>query len=179
MEENFFFAGTIKDNINWRLPDFNYQEAQKYAYRLKIYKDYPMLRHDILSAKLKPEQSAASSLIRKVAILRILLRKPPVVIIKDCDEFVDSIYITELLREEIPFVTIIKLSRQIEHSFDADRIIAMDNLKIIEEGVPDDLKEDPESKIGKEIMNINLKSYTFMKKVSKKSKIHTPELMIL
>lgn len=76
-------------------------------------------------------------------------------------------------------MTIIKLSRQIEHSFDADRIIAMEDLKIIEEGVPDDLKEDPDSKVGKEILNINLKSYTFMKRVSKKSKIHTPELMIL
>ena len=44
-----------------------------------------MFRSDILDAKLKASQRSTSSLVKKLAVLRILLRKPPVVIIKDTD----------------------------------------------------------------------------------------------
>lgn len=50
----------------------------------------------------------------------------------------------------------------------------MEDLDIKEDGSPDQLKEDSFSKIGKEIQDINLRNYTFMKKVSKKSKIKSP-----
>lgn len=94
MEENFFFVGTLKENIAWRLPTFDEIEAKRYAHWLKLYKDFPMLGHEVLGAKIKAEQRASSSLIKKIALLRILLRKPKVVILKDTDEFVDSVYIT-------------------------------------------------------------------------------------
>jgi ABC-type uncharacterized transport system fused permease/ATPase subunit len=57
--------------------------------------------------------------------LRILLRKPKVVIIKDTDEWIEKIYIIDVLQEEIPGVTIIKISGLIEQCFDVNRIIAM------------------------------------------------------
>ena len=53
LEENFFFAGTVKENICWRLPDFHYEEAQRYAYLLKLYKEFPLSKNDVLNAKLK------------------------------------------------------------------------------------------------------------------------------
>ena len=37
-------------------------------------------------------------LIKKVAVLRILLRKPKIIIIKDTDEHIDSINIIHLLK---------------------------------------------------------------------------------
>ena len=127
-----------------------------------------------MKAKLKANTRSTSSLVKKIAILRILLRKPRIVIIKDADEFIDSLYITALLKEEIPDVTIIKISQAIEQSIDVDRLIAMENLTIMEQGAPDDLKENPMSKVGREIEDINMKSYTFTKKVSKKSQMQTP-----
>ena len=54
-----------------------------------------------------------------------MLRKPKIVILKDTDEYIESIYITKVLKEQIPKVTIIKISNLIEHCFDATRIIAM------------------------------------------------------
>ena len=41
MEENFFFTGTIKENIGWRLPEYKQEEAQRYAYKLKLHKEVP------------------------------------------------------------------------------------------------------------------------------------------
>jgi|JI9StandDraft_2_1071091.scaffolds.fasta_scaffold2002123_1 ABC-type uncharacterized transport system fused permease/ATPase subunit len=52
-------------------------------------------------------------LIKKVAVLRILLRKPKVIIIKDTDEHIDNINIIQLLKEEIPNVTVIKISNHL------------------------------------------------------------------
>jgi ABC-type bacteriocin/lantibiotic exporter with double-glycine peptidase domain len=28
MEENFFFIGTIKENISWKLPNYNHEQAR-------------------------------------------------------------------------------------------------------------------------------------------------------
>ena len=47
----------------------------------------------------------------------------------------------------------------------------------MEQGPPDDLKSDPMSKVGREIEDINMKSYTFTKKVSKKSQMQSPTLI--
>jgi hypothetical protein len=44
-----------------------------------------MLSTSILDAKLKAEHRSTSSLIKKIALLRILLRKPDVVIMKDME----------------------------------------------------------------------------------------------
>lgn len=52
-------------------------------------------------------------LIKKVAVLRILLRKPKIVIIKDTDEYIETINIIQLLKEEIPNVTVIKISNHL------------------------------------------------------------------
>lgn len=58
------------------------------------------------------------------------------VILKDLDEYLDFFSIADVLRKEIANVTIVKINNLIESSLDATRIIAMENLKIIEEGHP-------------------------------------------
>jgi len=58
-----------------------------------------MLSTSILDAKLKPEHRSTSSLIKKIALLRIFLRKPDVVIMKDMEEFIDGVYVTEMLKQ--------------------------------------------------------------------------------
>jgi ABC-type uncharacterized transport system fused permease/ATPase subunit len=52
-------------------------------------------------------------LIKKIAVLRILLRKPKIIIIKDTDEYIETINIIRLLKEEIPNVTVIKISNHL------------------------------------------------------------------
>ena len=38
IEENFFFDGTIKENISWRLQNYDHELASRYAKELKLYK---------------------------------------------------------------------------------------------------------------------------------------------
>ncbi len=50
----------------------------------------------------------------------------------------------------------------------------MENLSIVEEGTPEQLKANRLSKVGKEIEDININNYAFHKKLSKKSKSKSP-----
>ena len=61
---------------------------------MKIKKDFPRHQGNILEVKLTSELRKNTILIKKIAFLRILLRKPKVVLIKDTDEFIESLYIT-------------------------------------------------------------------------------------
>lgn len=94
-------------------------------------------------------------LIKKVALLRILLRKPKLVILKDTDEYIDAISIIELLKQEIQNVTIIKISNFLEASLDVDRVVAMENLEVIEDGVPEDIKMCSKSKFAEQLRDVN------------------------
>lgn len=74
-------------------------------------KEFPDVEPNVLAGKLTTEmKQIKKGLIKKVAVLRVLLRRPKVVVIKDTDEFIESLSIVELLRQEIPNVTIIKIS---------------------------------------------------------------------
>jgi ABC-type uncharacterized transport system fused permease/ATPase subunit len=90
-----------------------------------------------MNAKLNAEHRSTGSLIKKITVIRILLRRPKIVIFKDTDEFIDNIHLTELFKNELPGATIIKISRSIEECLFADRIIAMEQLSITEDGSPD------------------------------------------
>lgn len=68
---------------------------------------------------------------------------------KDIEEYIDGVYIIELLKQELPKATIIKISRSIEQSFDVDKIIALDKMELQEYGTPSEIKANFASKVGK------------------------------
>lgn len=106
-----------------------------------------------------------SGLIKKVAVLRVLLRRPKIVVIKDTDEYIETISIVELLKQEIPDVTIIKISNFLEASLDVTRIVSMENMEILEDGHPADIKAHSKSKLADDLRDVNYESYNYRKKV--------------
>lgn len=71
----------------------------------------------------------------------------------------------ELLKQEIPNVTIIKITNFLESSVDVTRIVAMENMEILEDGHPADIKAHSKSKLGDELRDVNYASYSYRKKV--------------
>jgi ABC-type transport system involved in cytochrome bd biosynthesis fused ATPase/permease subunit len=106
-----------------------------------------------------------SGLIKKVAVLRVLLRRPKIVVIKDTDEYIETISIVELLKQEIPDVTIIKISNFLEASLDVTRIVSMENMEILEDGHPAEIKAHSKSKLADDLRDVNYESYNYRKKV--------------
>lgn len=104
-------------------------------------------------------------LIKKVALLRVLLRRPRVVVLKDTDEFIESLSIVHLLQQEIPSVTIIKISYFLESSIDVTRIVSMQNMEILEDGHPEHIRANSKSKLAEDLRDVNYASYNYRKKI--------------
>lgn len=57
------------------------------------------MEKDILSSQVDiADKRVNQPLIRKIALLRILVRKPRIVIMKDTDEFIERLVVTDILR---------------------------------------------------------------------------------
>lgn len=92
--------------------------------------------------------------------------KPKIVIIKDTPSFLGERSIVQIIENHIPNCTIIKISNKIEVSFDMDRIVLMENLKVKEEGLKNDLMHTPMSQIGKMLKDSNIDGYLYMNMAS-------------
>jgi len=91
----------------------------------------------------------------------VLTRKPKVVILKDTTPFIDSLSIVDLLKKYNPGCTIIKITNTLEVAYDVSRIIYLEKLKLLEEGVPNKLIRDNFSKIGELLRECNEQMYIF------------------
>ena len=98
---------------------------------------------------------------KKIALLRILCLKPKVVIIKDTPSFLGERSIVQIIENHIPNCTIIKISKQIEVSFDMNRIVMMENLKIKEEGSKASFLNLPTSTVGQLLKDSNIDGYLY------------------
>jgi energy-coupling factor transport system ATP-binding protein len=96
-----------------------------------------------------------TGLAKKIAVLRVLIRKPKIVIIKDTSPFVGRWSIVELLKKYNPGCTIIKITNSLEVAYDSNRIILLEKLRIVEEGCPKKLQYDKLSKLGEMLRQCN------------------------
>jgi ABC-type bacteriocin/lantibiotic exporter with double-glycine peptidase domain len=161
-EDNFFFNGTLKENISWNVHNFDEFQADLFAQELQIEEDLENYKEHGLDSKIASVEGAVNSeLNKKIALLRILCLKPKIVIIKDTPSFLGERSIVQIIENHIPDCTIIKISKQIEVSFDMDRIVRMENLKIIEEGYKNDLINMSVSGIGKMLRESNIDNYLY------------------
>jgi ABC-type cobalamin/Fe3+-siderophores transport system ATPase subunit len=164
--DNFYFNGTIRENVSWGFDGYSELRALHFARLLQMEKDFPAVEPNVLSAKLTTEMKRIKNgLIKKIAVLRALLRKPRVVVLKDTDEYIETLSIVELLKQEIPAVTIIKITNFLEASLDVTRIVSMENMEILEDGHPADIKASSRSKLAEDLRDVNYASYNYRKKV--------------
>jgi ABC-type bacteriocin/lantibiotic exporter with double-glycine peptidase domain len=90
-----------------------------------------------------------SELSKKIALLRILCVKPKIIVIKNTPSFLGERSIVKIIETHLSGCTIIKISNKIEVSFDMDRVVCMENLKIKEQGRKEELLNLPMSVIGR------------------------------
>lgn len=89
-----------------------------------------------------------SEFTKKLAFIRILLRKPKIVILLDTTSYISKKCIVDDLRKCMPTCTIIKVSKNVEEAFGMDRIVYMENGNIKEDGHPDKIRMDKMSWVG-------------------------------
>ncbi len=143
-QETFLFSDTIKENINFGLEDSNDQKTQEAALCAQIHgsiEEFPN-KYDTILGERGINLSGGQK--QRVSIARAIIKQPKILLLDDALSAVDTITEEKILgklRDIMKDKTCVWISHRISALQDADKIIVIDQGKIIEEGTHDDLLE--------------------------------------
>ena len=134
LQKNTLFSGTIAENLRWGKPDATDEEiirAAKLAQADDFIRSFP----DGYDTELgRGGTTLSGGQKQRLCIARALLKTPQVLILDDSTSAVDTktdAAIRKALREELPGVTKIIIAQRIDSIADADKIIVMDEGRIV------------------------------------------------
>lgn len=141
LQDTKLFTGTVKENISYGKPnatDFEIKQAAKMAQADSFIKRLPQGYDTYLSS----ETLLSEGEIQLLTIARILLINPPIIILDEATSNVDLItesYIQQAILKVIKNSTSFIIAHRLSTILQADRILFMENGKIIEQGSHEEL----------------------------------------
>ncbi len=142
LQKNVLFSGTIKENLRWGDPhatDEQIRHACHLAQADVFIESFPN-RYDTYIEQGGTNVSGGQK--QRLCIARALLKKPKVLILDDSTSAVDTktdALIRQAFREEIPDTTKIIIAQRVSSVMDADKIVVMDDGKIVDVGSHEEL----------------------------------------
>lgn len=142
LQKNVLFSGTIYENIRWGDENASDEEVQhvcKLACADEFVQSFPD-KYDTYIEQGGTNVSGGQK--QRLCIARALLKKPKILILDDSTSAVDTktdAMIRKAFREEIPNTTKIIIAQRVSSVCDADKIIILDNGKIVDFGNHDEL----------------------------------------
>ena len=137
LQKNILFTGTIKDNLRWGNPNASDEEIVRVC-KLAQADDFIMQfpnKYDTLLSQGGTNVSGGQK--QRLCIARALLKKPKILILDDSTSAVDTktdALIRKAFNTEIPDTTKIIIAQRVASVENADKILVMDNGKIVEQG---------------------------------------------
>ena len=144
LQKNVLFSGTIKDNIRWGKADATDEEIAhvcELACASEFIEKFPD-KYDTWIEQGGVNVSGGQK--QRLCIARALMKKPKILILDDSTSAVDTAtdaLIRKAFREEIPDTTKIIIAQRISSVQDADKIIVLDDGKIVSVGNHSELME--------------------------------------
>ena len=142
LQKNVLFSGTIYENIRWGDENASDEEVQrvcKLACADEFVQSFPD-KYDTYIEQGGTNVSGGQK--QRLCIARALLKKPKILILDDSTSAVDTktdAMIRKAFREEIPNTTKIIIAQRVSSVCDADKIIILDNGRIVDLGNHDEL----------------------------------------
>lgn len=137
LQNNVLFSGTIADNLRWGDKNATQEEVERAA-RLACAHDFITEFPEGYDTYLgQGGVNVSGGQKQRLCIARALLKKPDIIILDDSTSAVDmntDAKIRAALREELSGTTTIIIAQRIASVMDADKIIVMDEGKIVDIG---------------------------------------------
>lgn len=142
LQKNVLFSGTIKDNIRWGKENASDEEIEhvcKLACADEFVEKFPD-KYDTWIEQGGTNVSGGQK--QRLCIARALMKKPKILILDDSTSAVDTktdALIRKAFRDEIPDTTKIIIAQRISSVQDSDKIIVLDDGKIVGLGTHEEL----------------------------------------
>lgn len=136
-QDTFLFSDTIKENIAFGVEKVDKQQVRKAAENAQVLENILDFEHQFDTMLGERGITLSGGQKQRACIARALIRKPPVLILDDSLSAVDTkteAAILTHLREEMKDKTSLIISHRISTVQQADRILVLDQGRIIEEG---------------------------------------------
>jgi len=137
LQENFLFAGTIMENIRYGRLDATDEEVIKAAERVGAHEFIMRLPNGYNTEIRERGQGLSVGQKQLIAFARALLRDPPILILDEATSSIDP-YTELIIKRALAILLKDRTSFVIAHRLstvrNADRILVIDNGRIVEEG---------------------------------------------
>ncbi len=141
-QKNVLFSGTIAENIRWGKPDATDEEVEQAARDAQA--------HDFITSfpdgyQTRIDQggvNVSGGQKQRLCIARAMIKKPPILILDDSTSAVDSdteSRIREAFYHNLRHTTVFLIAQRVSSVRDADRILVLDNGRIVGNGTHDQL----------------------------------------
>ena len=142
LQKNVLFSGPIKDNLRWGNPNATDEEITE-ACKAACADDFIRAFPDGYDTDLgQGGVNVSGGQKQRLCIARALLKKPKILILDDATSAVDTAtdaHIREAMRSIAPDTTKIIIAQRITSVMDADRVIVLDEGKVVDIGTHDEL----------------------------------------
>ena len=142
LQKNVLFTGTIKENLLWGDEQASEEEIIEACKNAQAY-DFIMAQPQQFDTHLgQGGVNLSGGQKQRLCIARALLKKPKILILDDSTSAVDTrtdALIRKAFRENIPDITKIIIAQRISSIEDADKIIVLDDGRIVGMGTHEEL----------------------------------------
>jgi ATP-binding cassette subfamily B protein len=160
LQESVLFTGSISENLRWGNEEATDEEIQQMA-AIAQANDFILKTQDGYETGLGQRGvNLSGGQKQRMCIARALVKRPKILILDDSTSAVDLVTEAEIqknLRSVMGHCTVFIIAQRISSVMDADKILVMDNGRIVDEGTHEELKERCEvyreiviSQLGKE-----------------------------
>ena len=141
-QDVFIFADTILENIRYGRPDASYEEVVRAARRAEIYEDIMQMPDQFETYVGERGTKLSGGQKQRVSIARIFLKNPKILILDEATSALDTIteeHIQKSFEELAKGRTTLIIAHRLSTVRDADRIVVIEDGRIVEEGRHEDL----------------------------------------
>lgn len=143
-QDVFLFSDTIQDNIKFGKADAGKEEIEKYAKLAAIYEDIIEFPKGFETMTGERGVTLSGGQKQRISIARAFIKNPDIIILDDCLSAVDTKteqQIINHLRKELTDKTTLMITHRLDALQYFDRILVLDQGRVIEEGTHEELIE--------------------------------------